>query len=93
VGRRLPAPGRVRIKVRDTGERIPPEELPHIWERYYRGERRLGPQPVGAGEQTGAGLGLALAKELTEAMAGTVAVESVVGQGSCFTVKLPCANL
>jgi signal transduction histidine kinase len=75
----------VRIDVRDTGEGIAGEDLPHIWERFYRGissERA---------EKGGAGLGLALVKELTEAMGGTVEVESVVGQGSCFTVRLPKA--
>jgi len=66
----------------DTGQGIPPDELPRVWERFYRGAsaRQDGP---------GAGLGLTLAKELVEAMGGTVGVESVVGQGSCFTVRLP----
>ncbi len=71
----------IRIDVRDTGEGIPPGELPHVWERFYRGE--------GAQDSQGAGLGLALVKELVEVMGGTVGVESVVGQGSCFTVRLP----
>ncbi|HSJ56591.1 MAG TPA: HAMP domain-containing sensor histidine kinase [Anaerolineae bacterium] len=84
--------GRVRIEVRDTGEGIPPEELPHIWERFYRGERRLESLPAGAEAKSGAGLGLALVKDLTEAMAGTVAVESSLGQGTCFAVSLPCAS-
>jgi signal transduction histidine kinase len=71
----------VVVKVRDTGEGIAPADLPHIWERFYRGE---------SGRCSGgAGLGLALVKELTEAMGGSVAVESKIGRGSCFTVSLP----
>jgi signal transduction histidine kinase len=75
----------VRIEVRDTGEGIPPEDMPHVWERFYRGaEARVK-------DNRGAGLGLALVKELTEAMGGTVEVESILGQGSCFIVRLPRA--
>ena len=72
---------RVRISVRDTGPGIAPDVLPHIFERFYRGEvARSGP---------GAGLGLAIAKELTTAQGGTIEVESEVGRGSVFTVNLP----
>jgi signal transduction histidine kinase len=75
----------VRIGVRDTGTGIAPEDLPHVWERFYRGaEARVK-------DHRGAGLGLALVKELTEAMGGTVEVESEIGQGSCFTLRLPRA--
>jgi signal transduction histidine kinase len=73
----------VRLEVRDTGSGIAAGDLPHIWERFYRGQSAGGP------DQSGAGLGLALVKELTEAMGGSVAVESEVGQGSCFTIRLP----
>jgi signal transduction histidine kinase len=73
---------RITISVRDTGPGIPPDMLPHIFERFYRGEvSRSGPG--------GAGLGLAIAKELVEAQDGTIRVESTPGQGSVFTVLLP----
>jgi signal transduction histidine kinase len=73
----------VIIQVRDTGEGIAAEDLPYIWQRFYQGKSsRMG---------GGTGLGLALAKEWVEIMHGTVAVESVPGDGSCFTVRLPGA--
>jgi signal transduction histidine kinase len=75
----------LRIEVRDTGEGILPEDLPHIWERFYRGRN------ANRAEKSGAGLGLALVKELVEAMDGMVGVDSIVGQGTCFTVRLPRA--
>jgi signal transduction histidine kinase len=79
------APEVVRLHVRDTGEGIAADDLPRIWDRFYRADAtRLRPE-------SGSGLGLALVKELTEAMGGSVAVESVVGQGSCFTLLLPRA--
>ena len=71
------------IEVRDTGEGISPEDLPHVWERFYRSEQAR------QQDNGGAGLGLALVKELIEAMGGTVSVTSQLGEGSCFTVSLP----
>jgi signal transduction histidine kinase len=71
----------VRLEVRDTGEGIAPADLPHIFERFYRGRS-------GAGRAR-AGLGLALTKELAEAMGGAVEAASTPGEGSCFTVRLP----
>ncbi len=68
----------VIVEVRDTGEGIAPDDLPHVWERFYR-----------AGDNGGVGLGLAIVKELVEAMGGLVSVESKLGEGSCFTVRLP----
>jgi signal transduction histidine kinase len=75
----------IQVEVRDTGEGIAPKDLPLIWGRFYRGS---GGQP---NAESGAGLGLALVKELTETMGGTVAVESTLGEGSVFTVCLPKA--
>ena len=75
-------PDALALEVRDTGTGIAPDELPHIWERFYRGEE----EHTRTGD--GAGLGLALVKELTEAMGGMVAVDSRMGKGSCFTVRL-----
>lgn len=73
----------IRIEVCDTGAGIPPEELPNVWERFYRGDdaRELDTQ--------GAGLGLALVKDLVEAMGGAVDARSTPGEGSCFGVTLP----
>jgi two-component system OmpR family sensor kinase len=73
--------GRAAIRVNDTGPGIPPELLPHIFERFYRGDAsRSG---------TGAGLGLAIAKELVQRQGGTISVESETGQGTVFSVTLP----
>jgi two-component system, sensor histidine kinase ChiS len=73
----------VAISIQDTGEGIASSDLPYIWERFYRGHSQAG---------GGAGLGLALVKELTEAMGGEAFVESTLGEGSRFTVTLPLQN-
>lgn len=73
--------GCAEIQVQDTGEGIRPEDLPHIWERYYR-----------SAENGGTGLGLALVKSFVEAMHGQVGVTSTQGEGACFTIRLPFAN-
>jgi two-component system OmpR family sensor kinase len=73
--------GRVDIKISDTGPGIAPEHLPHIFDRFYRGDSaRSGP---------GAGLGLAIAQELTQAQQGFITVESRPGRGSTFTLTFP----
>ncbi|MGQ9586078.1 MAG: ATP-binding protein [Anaerolineae bacterium] len=72
----------VRIEVRDTGIGIAPEDLPHIFERFYRANRARG----GRG---GTGLGLSIASWIAQAHGGQITVESKVGQGSTFTLWLP----
>jgi signal transduction histidine kinase len=81
-----PAPGgAVTIAVADTGVGIEPEDLPHVFERFFRGDSSR------ARETGGAGLGLSLVRELVGAMGGSVAVESTPGRGSRFTVTLQAA--
>lgn len=77
---------RVVLSVSDTGEGIAPEDLPRVFERFYPADRSRGR------ETGGAGLGLAIVRELVELMGGSVAVESEPGQGSRFTVSLPIAT-
>jgi len=70
----------VTIQVKDNGSGIPADELPHIFDRFYRGDK--------ARQQNGeSGLGLAIAKSIVEAHKGTIGVESIPGQGSTFTIN------
>jgi signal transduction histidine kinase len=74
--------GRVRVDVRDTGEGIPPSDLPHIFERFFRGEKSR------SRSTGGAGLGLAIAKRLVEGHGGRIWVESKLREGSTFSFTL-----
>jgi len=78
--------GTVRLEVQDTGEGIPTEHLPRIFERFYRVDKS---RPRQSG---GSGLGLAIVKHLVQAMEGSIAVESEPGVGSRFIVRLPLAQ-
>jgi len=80
VGR---TPDGARIEVTDTGVGIPAEELPRIFERFYRGAR------ASEARSSGSGLGLAIVRSIVEMHGGTITVESREGQGSTFTVSLP----
>jgi two-component system sensor histidine kinase BaeS len=91
--RSTPAGGSVRVLaqpgtlvVEDTGVGLAPEDLPHTFERFYLHDRN----PDGRA-RIGSGLGLAIVKELTERMGGTVSVDSEVGRGTTFVVRLPNA--
>jgi len=72
----------IRVTVEDTGQGMPPEQVARIFERFYRGDEA---RDRASG---GAGLGLAIVRELVQAMGGQVAAESVVGAGSRFTFTL-----
>ncbi len=78
LGATLDERGRVRIAVTDDGDGIREEDLPRIFERFWRGE----------GRSTGAGLGLALVNDILEAHGGTVDVVSRPGEGSTFSFVL-----
>ncbi len=77
--------GKVAIQVQDDGPGVPPDVLPHIFERFYQTDT--------ARTGAGFGLGLAIAKTLVEAQDGTISVKSAVGEGSTFTIRLTQAEL
>lgn len=76
--------GEIEVAVTDTGTGIAPEELPHIFDRYYRSERS-------GRHQGGSGLGLAIVKQLVEAQGGRVWAESRPGEGTSIHFTLPMA--
>jgi signal transduction histidine kinase len=69
------------LRVRDSGPGIPPDELPRIWDRLFRGDASRA--------ERGLGLGLSLVKAVVQAHGGQIAVDSEPGRGSVFTVRLP----
>jgi two-component system phosphate regulon sensor histidine kinase PhoR len=77
------ADGRVFISVSDTGSGMPSDDLPRIFERFYRVDRAR------SREVGGTGLGLSIVKHVVERMEGTIKVESRLGKGSTFTILLP----
>ena len=77
--------GNVEIWVEDNGEGIAPEDLPFIFEPFYRGDRSR------SRRRGGTGLGLTLARALVEAHGGQIRVSSQLGEGACFTFTLPVA--
>jgi signal transduction histidine kinase len=73
------------LQVRDTGIGIAAGDLPNVFERFWRAD----PARSRTGERPGVGLGLAIAKWITEAHGGTIEVQSRPGRGTTFTVRLP----
>ena len=73
------SPVMLRIRVVDDGEGIAPEDLPHIFKRFYRSR--------GGADAQGAGLGLPLSRAIVEGQGGLLSVESEPGRGSAFTLS------
>ena len=76
-------PDAVTVEVDDTGPGIPPEELPHIFERFYRGTN------TGDERASGSGLGLAIVRSIVEMHDGEIDVSSAVGEGTSIRITLP----
>lgn len=78
-------PRDVVISVSDTGQGIPPESLPHLFNKFYR-------VPGMENMATGTGLGLSICKHIIETHEGTIEVQSTLGEGSTFSIRLPKAK-
>ena len=74
------------LRVADDGIGIAPEDVEHIWQRFWQAD-------ASRGEDGGSGLGLAMVREMAEFMGGEASVESTPGAGSTFTVTLPAPSL
>ena len=81
-----PDHSRVQVIIQDTGAGIAAEDLPHIFERFYRGEKSRNR------EAGGSGLGLAITNEIIARHYGTIDVDSTIGRGSTFKVTLPASR-
>jgi signal transduction histidine kinase len=76
----------LHIAVQDTGQGISPEDLPHVFDRFYRGD------PSRARATGNTGLGLSIARAIVQSHGGSISVQSVPGEGACFTIVLPVAR-
>jgi OmpR-family two-component system manganese-sensing sensor histidine kinase len=85
----------LQVQVQDSGIGIPPESLPHIFDRFYRADPARPSRTASQNGQstlTGSGLGLAIAKVIVENHQGQIQVSSFPNQGTTFTVLLPCSK-
>ena len=77
----------MELSITDTGEGVPDEALPHLFDRFYQ----VDPSRAGGGKH-GAGLGLAIVQEITQAHGGRISVRSQAGHGTTFVIHLPLAQ-
>ncbi len=82
-------PSQILLRVQDSGAGIPPEDLPHVFDRFYRGDKSRHRE----GPTAGTGLGLSICSAIVRAHGGEITVHSSQGQGACFEVTLRRANL
>ena len=76
----------VEVRVRDTGVGIASEDIPHLFDRFYRVDKAR------SRAEGGAGLGLSISRWIAEAQGGSISLQSTPGQGTTFTVLLPAAE-
>ena len=75
--------GSIQIDVRDTGAGIPPEQVPHVFEKFFQADNQA------AAASKGSGLGLAISKSIVEAHGGTIQCDSTPGVGTTFSIVIP----
>jgi signal transduction histidine kinase len=81
------------ITIQDTGIGIDPQQLPFIFDRFWQAEQARSPIPSTTSTQAqGTGLGLAIAQSIVKRHGGEITVKSMLGEGTCFTVRLPVAS-
>ena len=73
----------VEMRIKDTGPGVEPEELEHLFDRFYKGDKSR------SREEGSSGLGLAIAKSIVEGHGGTIRAESKPGHGMTFIIRLP----
>nr|WP_170295482.1 ATP-binding protein [Chengkuizengella sediminis] len=78
----------IRVEIEDQGEGIPTEDLPYIFERFYKADKARTRNSTG-----GTGLGLSIVKNIVQSHEGTIEAKSIVGKGTTFSFVIPCHRL